>query len=290
MLRYVEDQKDHSLREAIDDFALQFKLSEDERSQFLPSGVMKVFDNRVGWARLALKNAGLIESSKRGFFKITDRGLEVLRQNPQKIDNNFLKQYSGYRSWKRSEKGEKDERSIEAETASGKTPEEIFEDSYQIIRQELGRELLNQTKECSSEFFEKLVVELLVKMGYGGSIKEAGKAIGKSGDEGIDGTIKEDVLGLDVIYIQAKKWEGIVGRPEIQKFAGALQGQRARKGIFITTGKFSAEARDYASKIDSRIVLIDGNELAEFMIDNNIGVSIVKNYEIKKVNSDYFAD
>ena len=170
-----------------------------------------------------------------------------------------------------------------------KTPEEIVEDGYRLIRENLVREILENVKKSSPVFFERLVVELLVAMGYGGSIKEAGRAIGKTGDEGIDGIIKEDILGLDAIYIQAKKWDGTIGRPEIQKFAGALQGQRAKKGIFITTGNFSHDAKEYVSKIDSKIVLIDGNQLGEYLIDN-IGITTEKTYQIKKVNSDYFED
>jgi restriction system protein len=154
----------------------------------------------------------------------------------------------------------------------------------------LIQDVLSQVKNSSPKFFERLVVELLVRIGYGGSIKEAGKAIGKSGDEGIDGVIKEDVLGLDLIYIQAKKWDNPVGRPELQKFAGALQGQRARKGLFITTGSFSRDAQEFISKIDTKIALIDGKFLAELMIDHNLGVSTVESFDIKRIDSDYFEE
>ncbi len=170
------------------------------------------------------------------------------------------------------------------------TPEETLETAYQRLRDDLSIELLQQIKNSSPSQFEKLVVELLVKMGYGGSRHDAGKAIGKSGDEGIDGIIKEDRLGLDIIYIQAKRWDNTVGRPEVQKFAGALQGQRARKGIMITTSTFSQDAYDYASRIDSKIVLIDGKRLAQLMIDNNLGVSTLSTYEIKRIDSDYFTE
>jgi restriction system protein len=179
---------------------------------------------------------------------------------------------------------------VETEITSKQTPEELLEDGYQRIRQELAQELLNRVKSSSPRFFERLVVELLVKMGYGGSIKDAGQVIGKSGDEGIDGTIKEDRLGLDVIYIQAKKWEGAVGRPEIQKFVGALYGQRAKKGVFITTSSFSHEATEYVKNIDNKIVLIDGKQLTELMIDHGVGVAIVSTYEVKKVDNDYFTE
>jgi restriction system protein len=186
---------------------------------------------------------------------------------------------------KQQQQESKENESISLENA---TPWELLESSYKIIQEELGIQLLNQVKKCTSEFFERLVVQLLVEMGYGGSIEEAGQAIGRQGDEGIDGVIKEDVLGLDVLYIQAKKWDGTIGRPDIQKFAGALQGQRAKKGIFITTGNFSKEAQEYTNKIDSKIVLIDGKQLTEYMIDKNIGVTLEKSYFIKKLDQDYF--
>jgi restriction system protein len=183
-----------------------------------------------------------------------------------------------------------DNSNIDVSTNLEKPPYEVLEDSYQTMRHILMQDLLNKVKQNTAIFFEKMVVELLVKIGYDGSITDAGKAIGKSGDEGIDGVIKEDIFGLDTIYVQAKKWDSVVGRPELHKFAGALQGERLKKGIFITTGTFSKDAIEYISKIDSRIVLIDGNRLTELMIDNNVGVSILKNYEIKKIDSDYFTD
>ena len=172
---------------------------------------------------------------------------------------------------------------------SGGTPEKSIEGNYQQIRRELAAELLQKIKDNTPAFFEELVVDLLVKMGYGGSREDA-EAVGRSGDGGIDGIINEDRLGLDVIYVQAKRWEGNVSRPEIQKFAGALQGQRARKGVFITTSNFTREATGYVDTIDSKIVLIDGNQLAQLMIDHDVGVSVEKTYEIKRVDSDYFAE
>lgn len=205
-----------------------------------------------------------------------------------------MKQFPEFNDFLNKSREDKEENDTESrkeyrEDIINKTPEEIVEDGYRLIRENLVREILENVKKSSPVFFERLVVELLVAMGYGGSIKEAGRAIGKTGDEGIDGIIKEDILGLDAIYIQAKKWDGTIGRPEIQKFAGALQGQRAKKGIFITTGNFSHDAKEYVSKIDSKIVLIDGNQLGEYLIDN-IGITTEKTYQIKKVNSDYFED
>lgn len=265
----------------------------------LPSGTAPLFDNRVGWARTYLKQALLIESRKRGVFHISARGKELLAKNLPQIDNSTLEQYQEYLDFKlrRSEPREtlKHEalnaqvplvRIIEPPTDS--TPEELFSQAYQRLRSNLEAELLEQVKGSTPAFFERLVIDLLVSMGYGGSRRDAGRAIGKSGDGGIDGIIKEDKLGLDVIYIQAKRWEGTVGRPEIQKFAGALQGQRANKGVFITTSNFSREAEEYVNIISSKIILINGEQLATLMVDHNVGVSPISAFEIKRIDSDYF--
>ncbi|HEY7122508.1 MAG TPA: restriction endonuclease [Ktedonobacterales bacterium] len=291
LLKFSADQQEHSLRDAIEALAQTFKLSDEERKELLPSGQQTVVDNRVSWSRTHLKKAGLLESTRRSFFKITQRGLDVLGRNPQKIDVKFLEQFPEYIEFRAASRRDKETAlGAEAEVNNHQTPEELLEYGYQRIRQDLAQELLNRVKNSSPSFFERLVVELLVKMGYGGSRKDAGEAVGRSGDGGIDGIIKEDRLGLDIIYIQAKKWEGVVGRPEIQKFAGALQGQRAKKGIFITTSGFSNEAREYVAIIDSKIVLIDGQQLAQLMIDHDVGVSKVSSYEIKKLDFDYFVD
>jgi restriction system protein len=170
------------------------------------------------------------------------------------------------------------------------TPQEHIEFGYQQIRVDLAADLLARMKTCPPHFFERLVIDLLLAMGYGGSLQDAGKAVGKSGDGGIDGIIKEDRLGLDAIYIQAKRWENVVGRPEVQKFAGALQGQRARKGIFITTSSFTKEAEAFAASIDSKIVLLGGEELAALMIDHDIGVTEIASYAMKRVDTDYFTE
>jgi len=288
-MRLAGDKAEHSLREAIETLANEFKLTEQERRELLPSGQQEVFENRVGWARTYLKKAGLIQTTRRGFFQITDRRLDVLKKKPEKIDAKFLTQFDEFRAFKalRHERsnGEESEQILQQGT-----PQEALEQAYQNLRAELAAELLTQIKQSPPALFERMVVELIVKLGYGGSRKDAGQAIGKSGDEGIDGIIKEDRLGLGIIYLQAKRWAATVGRPEIQKFAGALQGQRARKGIFITTSDFSREALEYAAKIESKIVLIDGEQLAQMLIDHNIGVTPVSNFEIKKVDSDYFSE
>lgn len=293
LLQYASDGKEHSLRDAITYLADVFNLSDEERKELLASGQQAVFDNRVGWARTYLKKADLFVSPKRGYFQITDKGKDVLIQNPGEINIKFLNQFPGFIEFKNTKKdNDKSEPEItEIIEISETTPQESIEFGYQKIRKELEFELLNRVKSCSPDFFERLVVDLLVKMGYGGSRRDAGRAIGKSGDGGIDGIIKEDKLGLDIVYIQAKRWDNtVVGRPEIQKFVGALHGQRAKKGVFITTSRFSQEAREYVSIIDSKIVLIDGQELAQLMIDNHVGVSTVSIYEIKKIDSDYFTD
>lgn len=287
LLQLSGDRQEHIFREVVDTLANEFNLTDEERRELLPSGQQEIFSNRVGWARTYMKKAGLLESPRRGRLKITQRGLDILAQNPPKINVTFLdqfKEFQEFRTLKHEKTILKEKVEIETET----TPEEALENAYQNLRGDLTNDLLQQIKDSPPSLFEKIVVELLVRMGYGGSRKDAGKAIGKSNDEGIDGIIKEDRLGLDIIYIQAKRWENTVGRPEIQKFAGALQGQRAKKGIFITTSNFSREAYEYSSKIDTKIVLIDGEQLTQYMIDNNIGVTPISNYEIKRIDSDYF--
>jgi restriction system protein len=287
LLEFISDKEEHSLRDSIDALAKTFKLSDEARGQLLPSGQQPIFDNRVGWARTYLKKAGLVQTTKRGFFQITDRGIAVLEKKPPAIDGKFLEQFQEFRDFKALRKQVSADDDDRVEQTS--TPEEALETAYQSLRGALASDLLTQIKQSPPSLFERLVVDLLVKMGYGGSRQDAGKAIGKGGDEGIDGIIKEDRLGLDTIYIQAKRWENTVGRPEIQKFAGALQGQRARKGIFITTSAFSREAHDYASRIETKIVLIDGQQLAQMLIDHDIGVSSVATYRIKRIDSDYFS-
>jgi len=288
LLRFYGDGQEHSNRDSIDSLADHFKLNDEERRAMLPSGVQGLFDNRVNWARTYMKKAALIEPTKRGVHKITKRGLDVLKQKPANIDVNYLAQYQEFKDF-RALRHAKQEEESEIDL-NGKTPEESLEGAYQKIRSDLAAELLQRLKSSSPSFFERLVVEVIVKMGYGGSRKDAGKAIGKSGDGGIDGIIKEDKLGLDAIYIQAKRWENTFGRPEIQKFVGALTGQRARKGLFITTSDFTADADDYVSRIDAKVVLIDGEALAQLMIDHGVGVSTVATYEIKKIDSDYFSE
>lgn len=289
LLRLVSDRKEHLLRAVIESLAEEFALSSEERNELLPSGSQFVFANRVGWARTYLKQAGLIDSPRRGMCRITQRGLNFLQEKPLRVDVKLLERFPEFLEFL-NRRRDRASPSIPAFTESGETPEDALAAAYQTLRAELEAELLQQVKESSPAFFERLVVDLLVKMGYGGSRQDAGRAIGRSGDGGIDGIINEDRLGLDVIYIQAKRWDGTVGRPEIQRFAGALQGQRARKGVFITTSSFSPDAEEYALRIDSRIILIDGARLTRLMVDHNVGVSPVGVYEVKKIDSDFFTE
>lgn len=289
ILNLAADEQEHSLQESTKVLAEQFNLTEVELAEMLPSARKTRFYDRVGWAATYLRKAGLLNATGRGRFQISPRGLDVLKQSPKRINVEFLKQFDEFLEFqaRRDKDDEEDTTQTEIEI---QTPEEAIEAAYQSLRQTLAEEVLQTIKSCSPSFFERLVIDVLVKMGYGGTRKEAGKAIGKSGDGGIDGIINEDRLGLDVIYIQAKKWENPVGRPEIQKFAGALQGQRAKKGIFITTSYFTNEAKEFASKIDSKITLIDGETLSQLMIDYNVGVNSIVNYELKRIDSDYFIE
>jgi restriction system protein len=289
LLRFASDGKEHASREAVNFLAKEFRLSLEECNELLPSGNQPLFNNRVGWAATYMKKAALLEPTRRGYFRITDRGKNVLSQNPQEINVKFLEQFPEVIEF-RQRKKDKDEKHDIKPPPTTETPEEALEGAYQTLQDGLASDLIQSIKKCPADFFERLVIDVLIKMGYGGSRKEAGQAIGGTSDGGIDGIIKEDKLGLDIIYIQAKRWENTVGRPEIQKFAGALQGQRARKGIFITTSNFTKDALEYVRNIDTKIILIDGDRLAELMIDHNVGVSPLATYEVKKIDTDYFIE
>ena len=293
-LRFLGDNSEHSLRDTEESLAKHFNLTDSERVELLQSGQQGIFKNRIGWARTYLKKACLIEAPRRGVFKITDKGLATLATNPSRIDAKFLEQFPEFTDFREASKVSSEIKfnsdltdTVPVTTA---TPEEAIELAYQGLREQLTQELLAVVLTCSPTFFEQLVVDLLVKMGYGGSRRDAGERIGQTGDGGIDGIIKEDRLGLDAIFIQAKRWQGSVGRPEIQKFIGALQGQRARKGVFITTSWYTAEAIDYASRIDTKVVLLDGKALSALMIDFDIGVAASAAYVVKRIDSDYFEE
>lgn len=291
LLESLADGTPKDTKHSLNEMLTHFGLGEDALKVMLPSGQPKM-TNRVAWAKSHMKAAGLLESPKRGVYKITPVGVALLKRHHGPINLAVLNQFPGHQVFTqpRSEQAEKVQ-VVQAETSEGEmTPEEHIEFGHDQLRRQLAVELLDKVKTASPQFFEQLVVELLVAMGYGGSRADAGQAVGRGGDGGIDGIIKEDKLGLDAIYIQAKRWEGSVGRPEIQKFAGALQGVRARKGIFITTSYYTPDAQAYVRNIDSKIVLIDGKQLAELMIDHNIGVSRIQTYELKRLDSDYFVD
>jgi len=283
-----------STSEAVEALAKELGLTEEDLREMLPSGVQPTFINRVGWASTYLKKAGLLEATRRGFYQITDRGRDLLKKQPKTINVKLLRQYPEFLEFERlkgtrsSDKATERKESLEI---SPETPLEQLENAYKNLRDKLADELLARLKKASPAFFEKVVVELLVKMGYGGSRLDAGKAIGRSGDGGIDGIIKEDKLGLDVVYIQAKRWDSNpVGRPDVMQFVGALQAQRANKGIFMTTSRFTDDARSYVSQIGSKIVLVDGEQLTNLMIEHDVGVSTVSLYPVKKVDSDYFEE
>lgn len=290
LLELAGDGEEHSVREAREIIANSMNPSEADLAELLPSGTQTKFDNRVAWAKSYFVQAKVLESTRRGYFRITDRGRELLGKGHPRIDIRILDQYSEFVEFHSPNRDIDTQISTEIAPTQTETPEEILQKAHQNIRNELGTELLNRVKSNSPQFFEALVVDLMIAMGYGGSKIDAGKALGQTGDEGVDGIIKEDRLGLDVIYLQAKRWEGTVGRPEIQRFVGALHGKRARKGVFITTGRFSEDAIDYVNNIEPKVILIDGRTLANLMIDCNLGTTTAASYEVKRIDSDYFGE
>lgn len=293
LLQFAGERKGEiSLGETTDALAKILCLTVKDLKEMLPSGIMPTFANRIGWASTYMKKSGLLESTRRGYIRITSRGQELLKKQPKAINIKLLKQYPEFVEFQQLKGTRSGEKTIASEGASDisiDTPSEALETAYENLRNELAEELLARLKKSSPSFFERAVVELLVKMGYGGSRVDAGKAIGRVGDGGIDGIIKEDKLGLDVIYVQAKRWDNnSVGRPDVMQFAGALQAQKANKGIFMTTSRFTDDARSYVSQIGSKIVLIDGEQLTNLMIENDIGVSTISLYPVKKIDIDYF--
>jgi len=291
LLKLLENGKERSLQEAVDKLSDYFDLTIEERRELLPSGQQPVFRNRLGWARTYLKKAGLLKTPKRAHFQITDRGLELLEEKPKEITSQFLtryKEFGEFKSIKRS-CGTSGVQDID-QSGDDKTPEEELEYAYQKLRSELSKELLEVIKSASPVFFEKLVIDLLIKMGYGGSRKDAGQALGKSGDGGIDGIVNEDKLGLDTIYLQAKKWENAVPVKEIRDFTGALASKKARKGIFITTSNFPSSVYEFVKQIEYKIILIDGERLANLMIEHSVGLTKVNEYLVQRIDSDYFEE
>lgn len=287
MLKLAANGEVWSLTDAREELAKHFQLTEEELEELLPSGRQARFANRVAWAKVYLERGGLLSSPKRAHFQITERGREVLQNPPDEVSIKFLSQYPEFQEFRsRSSKNTEGE----SDDESSDTPEETLESAYLTIRKNLASEVLERVKSCTPRFFEHLVVDLLLKMGYGRAGGGSGERVGQAGDEGIDGIISEDRLGLEMVYLQAKRWEGTVGRPEIQKFVGALHGKRARKGVFITTGSFSADAAAYVQTIDPKVALVDGKQLAEYMIDFGLGVSLARAYEVKRIDTDYFEE
>lgn len=289
VLATVQNGMPMPLNEVREQVAERFQLTEEERKVRLPSGHQTVINNRVGWARTYLNKAGLLCIPTKGMVQITPRGLTTLADGPERITVSWLKQFPEFADFHTAKPQEFDAPALLPVEVAETTPDEQLAEAHQALVQSLADELLVQVRAATPSFFEQLVVDLMIAMGYGGSRKEAGKATQATNDDGIDGIIKEDKLGLDVIYLQAKRWTNTVHRPEIDKFIGALTRQRARKGVFITTSDFSDGARAAALGLDIKVVLIDGVELARLMVENNLGVSIKQVYEVKQLDSDYFA-
>ena len=287
LLRLAEQSngKPLAIREAVKTLADEMNLSENDRTELLPSGRQSRFANRVAWSASHLRGAKVLESAGRGLVVVTQRGRDLLASNVDAITMKVLEKFQDYQNW-RSGSGEKEEVLPDTE----ETPEEEIERSYKALRAEIVAEVLARLKTCTPAFFEQIVVQLVVRMGYGGSLKDAGQAVGKSHDGGIDGVIKQDKLGLDVVYLQAKRWENTVGRREVQQFAGALAGQQANRGVFITTSDYSSEAVAYAKAVVTKIVLINGKQLAEYMFDHDLGVTSTLTLSLKKIDSDFFEE
>ncbi len=294
LLEYLGDSTERSNQEIREAMEERFALGDEEKRELIPSGRQPVFKNRLAWAKSYFKRAGLLYSPQQGVYGITSRGLELLAQQPERITIKLLMQYPEFKVFKEGTGAKNGQDGNGGDGGGGVveeiTPREMIESGYRKIVEELSESLLESVRHCSPRFFERLVLDVLLAMGYGGELKDGGVLTARGADNGIDGVIAEDRLGLESIYVQAKRWEGTVGRPEIQKFCGALQGERARKGIFITTSDFSKEARAYAASIESRIVLVDGRRLAALMVEYNVGVSVEARYDIKRVDSDYFLE
>ncbi len=289
ILEVLSDGADWTAPAMRDAVASRLRLSDEDLLHMLPSGTQTTVGNRIGWARSRLVKAGLIESVARGVVRITAEGLAVLATRPEAITEGYLRRIPAYRAyieqWGRRG-ADQDSVRHSVEESDEETPEARIESAHAQHRAALEDELLNRVRHLQPAGFERLVVSLLLAMGYG--VRGDGEHIGRSGDEGVDGVIREDKLGLDLVYVQAKRWQANVGRPEVQAFVGSLAGLKARKGVFITTSTFSKDARDYLDRIETRVVLIDGIHLAKLMFDNGVGVSVRQSFEIKAMDSDYF--
>jgi len=293
LIKIAADGKEKSISEAMDTLAFQMHISKTDQELMLPSGTQTQYYNRISWAITYLAKSLLLEKTGRGRFKITPRGAEVFSKSPARIDNNFLNQFPEYKQFKtkKAEKAWESRRAADLPTLSadpGITPEERLEAAYVELRDSLADDLQRRVRAGSPKFFEHLVIRLLVAMDYGGGQVDRAEVTGKSGDDGIDGIIREDRLGLDMVYVQAKKWDNSVGPGEIDKFVGSLMRKKASKGVFITSGTFTEGALRAAKEAAVKVRLIDGDELAELMIDYSVGVAAADSYVVKKVDTDFF--
>lgn len=288
LLKLLEDKRKHTKNEVVEKLKKHFAITPEQWDELVPSGIRRKFDVRVLWTISKLRHAHLLKNTKIGEFKITDRGSDVLKKNPKRIDEKFLKRFPEYREFLGLERSTTDK---DPNTDAEQSPLEIFEESHKKMEDSLIEEILEHVKGCIPDAFERLVVKLVVGLGYGGTVTEAGKAIGKQGDEGVDGVIKEDEFGFEKIYIQAKNQKSNVGRPKIQEFVGALEGKNARKGIFITSGGFTDDAKEYTNNLsDKKVILIDGDRLAQYMLKHDLGVSTTNIFRIKKIDPNFFED
>jgi restriction system protein len=291
LLALTEDGAQHQIADLREAVADEFDLSTEERAERIPNGRVTTLQNRIGWAATYLYRCGLLERPKRAHYRITKRGRQVLSDNPSRVDLNVLGQFEEFQEFRQRSRPVPSKGKAAGKIAAGdsETPEEQMEEAYGELRAALADDLLDRVREQSWQFFEDLVLDVLRAMGYGGP-RGATERLGQSGDQGVDGVIREDALGLDLIYVQAKKWTNNVQRPDIQRFYGALHGQRATKGVFITTSDFSPQAREYAESVTPRVILVNGRELADLMIDHGVGVAVQHAYEGKRLDLDYFVD
>lgn len=285
----LSDGQDHANASLRAHLAEYFSLTPEDLAEQLPSGRAKTFANRVGWATTYLFRTGLVERPRRSVYRISGRGRQILEQHPERVDLKVLSQFEEFHEFRQTKQSPSNVIQLPKPVVdSDQTPEEQIAAAYTQLRAVLAADVLDRVHERSPDFFEQLVLDVLHAMGYGGRSEDSVRRLGKSGDEGVDGVIREDALGLDLIYVQAKKWANPVGRPEIQKFFGALHGQRASKGVFITTSTYTSEAMNYAESVTPRVILIDGKELSRLMIDHEVGVTVARKYELKRVDLDYF--
>lgn len=290
LLAILADGEERPVQAIRETLAQEFELTEEELEERLPSGRQRTYVNRVAWALAHLKGAALIESPRRGVYRATARGQQVLAETSktERVDLRVLRAFDEYRQFRAPTDNTTPAADVSVVDAAAGTPTERMQGAHRELRAAVVVDVLERVQEQTPDFFEQVVLDVLQAMGYGGQREEAAERLGRGGDGGVDGVIREDTLGLDLIYVQAKRWTNTVGRPDIQQFVGALNGQRASKGVFITTSAFSREASDYAESVNPRVILVDGKQLAELMVDHDVGVSVETRFEVKRVDLDYF--